>query len=211
MANSSSSGSESSDSGSYESSSEDELILQPVFLTKSQRSKKTESEDNENRSKQALLSKIDNNISNSINDLTVDSETLYDGIDDTDDLDPEKEYSDWKERELARFNRDRLAWQLEEQEQDEKIRRQQLTEEELQQRFEDKKLQHKETTGISAAVSNVTVGTAGTSKIYHKGAFYHDDEDIDKLLKRDYAQVDEDNKKDHSRPTKLKFKKTHSN
>lgn len=136
-------------------------------------------------SKLALLSKIDNNISNSINDLTVDSETLYDGIDDTDDLDPEKEYSDWKERELARFNRDRLAWQLEEQEQDEKIRRQQLTEEELQQRFEDKKLQHKETTGISAAVSNVTVGTAGTSKIYHKGAFYHDDEDIDKLASQE--------------------------
>ncbi|KAG5420785.1 RIB7 [Candida metapsilosis] len=80
--------SESSETSS--SSSEDE-IAKPVYISKKQQeSSATKS------SREVLLSQLESK------DTKVDTEEKYD-VDDTDDLDPELEYNNWKLREKARF------------------------------------------------------------------------------------------------------------
>ncbi|KAK6455449.1 micro-fibrillar-associated protein 1 [Scheffersomyces xylosifermentans] len=204
--NESSSGSDSSGSEEESSSEEEQVLLKPVFLSKSQRARKNERKDVESgdpmqisdRQKQVALSKLEQSTKNS--SLQDTEENDFDGIDDTDDLEPEKEFEDWKSRELARFYRDRELWRQEEAIVDERIRRENMTEEQLEEDF--KKRQSEK----SQKEENVKE----SKSYYHKGAFFHDDEEIsEKFLKRDYTEVDEngDLGKDHSRPTKLKFKK----
>lgn len=203
----SSSGTSGSDSESYESSSSEEEVLKPVFVSKNQRKShvnqqnskpsdtnrgtRTEAVDKEiretDRKKEIALNKASHEVRI---EKTDDNE--FDGIDDADDIYPEKEYDEWRLREKDRYKRDRERILQEEQVKDEMVRRGNLTEQELMDDF--KKRRQEE--------------DSKKPKNYHKGAFFNDDEDIDKLLKRTYEHVgddDDDNAKDHSRPTKLKF------
>lgn len=103
--------------------------------------------------------------------------TDFSGIDDTDNVDPEQEYALWKLRELQRRQRDRLQLEQLETEKEDLLRRQQGT------------LGPKE---ASASASDVPK---------QLGSFYADGID-EKLLKRDYGEVEDLG--DHSRPTRYK-------
>ncbi|KAG7662788.1 uncharacterized protein J8A68_003711 [[Candida] subhashii] len=198
--NSSCDDSDSSDS----SSSEDEQIQKPIFISKKQRIKQLTQEDqklNEDRQKQILLSKLENNDSKSLTEVATDNaDDLFDGIDDTDDLDPEQEYDAWKQRELMRFERDQKIIEQQELQKEEELRRSEMTEIEKVKEFQSRKKQQDDTK------SNSNDNNHG---YYHKGVFYNDEdkEDMANLLKRDYTEIanDNDNLKDHSRPTRLKL------
>lgn len=77
---------------SSESSSEDE-IAKPVYVLKKQQGEST------NASRKVLLSQLE------LKGTKEDTEDRYD-VDDTDDLDPQLEYENWKQREKLRFLRD---------------------------------------------------------------------------------------------------------
>lgn len=77
---------------SSESSSEDE-IAKPVYVLKKQQG------ESNNASRKILLSQLE------LKGTKVDTEDRYD-VDDTDDLDPQLEYENWKQREKLRFLRD---------------------------------------------------------------------------------------------------------
>lgn len=202
-----------SDAESYESSSSEEVVLKPIFVSRKQRkshekpngkpkastnrSSQTEVPINKNkedvdRKKEIALNKA----SHEVKIEKADGDE-FDGIDDTDDIYPEREYQEWRIREKDRYARDREVMVQEEEMKDEIMRRGNLTEQELIEDF--KKRQHEE-----------DLLTSTKPKNYHKGAFFNDNEDINRLLKRTYEHVgdddnDDDNAKDHSRPTKLKF------
>ncbi|CUM49784.1 Splicing factor, Prp19-binding domain-containing protein [Debaryomyces fabryi] len=202
-----------SDAESYESSSSEEVVLKPIFVSRKQRkshekqngkpkastnrSSQTEvpiNKDTEDvdRKKEITLNKA----SHEVKIEKADGDE-FDGIDDTDDIYPEREYQEWRIREKDRYARDREVMVQEEEMKDEIVRRGNLTEQELIEDF--KKRQHEE-----------DLLTSTKPKNYHKGAFFNDNEDINRLLKRTYEHVgdddnDDDNAKDHSRPTKLKF------
>lgn len=126
------SGSSSDESGS-ETDSSTEVMMKPVFLSKSQRTKNTAiatvpldpSDPSEHTSK---LDKF------TTHETT--SKDLYDDIDDTDDLDPEAEYELWKQREAVRFNWDREMIKRQESEVQELLRREEMSEGELVKEFE---------------------------------------------------------------------------
>lgn len=99
-------------------------------------------------------------------------------MDDTDDLDPELEFSQWQERERARMERDR-KWEAELEARKEDFARRKIG---LEKRPE--------------AEQSERESAAGGLKL---GVFYSAD---DKFSKRDYGEV-EDNT-DHSRPTKFR-------
>ncbi len=96
------------------------------------------------------------------------------GIDDTDNIELEAEYAEWKVRELKRFLRKRELLEAEEKEQDERRRRENMTEEERQAEID---AEEKESSKSKDDVKS-------KQKYYHKGAFYQDQE----ILKRDYSQ-----------------------
>lgn len=200
-----------SDSESYESSSSEEVVLKPVFVSKNQRkshvnqqnSKSTDT--NRGTQTEVVVTKeiggIDRKKEIALNKASHEVKVEktegdeFDGIDDADDIYPEKEYDEWRIREKDRYKRDRERIMQEEQIKDEIVRRGNLTEQELIDDF--KKRRQEEDSAASSMPKN-----------YHKGAFFNGSEDIDKLLKRTYEHVgddDDDNAKDHSRPTRLKF------
>ncbi|RLV94781.1 hypothetical protein JA1_001591 [Spathaspora sp. JA1] len=98
-----------SDSSSGSSSEEEQVqIAKPVFISKKQRSEQSQQSQpaEEERKRQVLMSKLSTDQT-----ITPESELNkkqddFDGIDDTDDLNPEEEYNAWKQREILRFNRD---------------------------------------------------------------------------------------------------------
>lgn len=200
-----------SDSESYESSSSEEVVLKPVFVSKNQRKSHVNQQNSKpndtNRSTQTKIivdkeiGETDRKKEIALNKATHEVKVEktdgdeFDGTDDADDIYPEKEYDEWKIREKDRYKRDRERIMQEEQMKDEIVRRGNLTEQELIDDFK-KRRQDKDSPASSKP------------KDYHKGAFFNDNEDIDTLLKRTYEHVggdDDDNDKDHSRPTKLKF------
>lgn len=202
-----------SDSESYESSSSEELVLKPVFVSKNQRkshvNQQNSKPDGSNRSTQTEVI-VDNDIgeidrkkeialNKASHEVKVEKTNgdEFDGIDDTDDIHPEQEYDEWRIREKDRYKRDRERLIQEEQMKDEIVRRGNLTEQELIDDFKKRRQEEDSTT------------TSSKPKNHHRGAFFNDNEDIDRLLKRTHEHVgdddDNDNAKDHSRPTKFKF------
>ncbi|RCK64074.1 hypothetical protein Cantr_10684 [Candida viswanathii] len=99
-----------SGSSSDESSSEEETVIKPVFVSKAQRNTqqtppatKETTKDEDQRRKEIIYSKLDTKETET---TTLSKKDEFDGADDTDDIEPEVEFENWKSRELARFQRD---------------------------------------------------------------------------------------------------------
>lgn len=180
-----SNGDYSGDSSSSDSSSSldenSELLLKPVFLKKSNSRKPTE---------KAPVSKLA--IARAEHHQQIDAKEAvkedFDGVDDTDNLDPEQEYEMWKLREKERKKRDRQKLEEVENEKEDALRRQKesAVDFDIQSNFK-----HHEEQEIN------------TSRTRHAqlGSFYSSSID-DRLLKRDYKDIEDLG--DHSRPTKYK-------
>lgn len=170
-----------SNSGSSDSSSslenESELLLRPVFLRK----KKT-APHNENATPTKLaIARAEHHQKIESNNAEIQD---FDGVEDTDDVDPEKEYALWKERERFRRERDRQKLADFEREKEDAVRR--------QMRGDDK-----EASGEESDEKNGTLAR----KSAHLGSYYAENID-ESLLKRDYTNIEDLG--DHSRPTKYK-------
>ncbi|EGV61351.1 hypothetical protein PSN45_000015 [Yamadazyma tenuis] len=172
-----------SSSGS-ESDEPVQLLQKPVFIKKSKSSDASASEAVAvaNNTKHKVVTNLENaneNIKSS--QLGVE----FNGVSDVDGLDPEKDYNEWKQREYVRYIRDRSEMiELEEIKAD-LIRRNQMSEEELVNIFEERqRAKPPNTTGASSRI----------------GVFYNDDSLVQKLSERNYNEKHID----HSRPTKFK-------
>lgn len=169
-----------SDSGSYESSSssgsEDEVLLKPVFLKKTTKLRATQPSALE-----IALLRAEHHLQ--LHEKAAEK-TDYDGVDDTDDIDPEAEFEQWKQRERSRYERDIQRLRDEEQEKEDAIRRKQTTSAEQPEPSAERES-----------------GSADGAKI---GAFYSSQVD-EKFLKRDYHDIEDSG--DHSRPTKYRGKR----
>ncbi|CCE79470.1 Piso0_001535 [Millerozyma farinosa CBS 7064] len=203
----SSSRSDDDDSSSYESSSDDEPMLKPVFLNKKQRQGPRSASDGDDKTdgstrdsdksqkKESILKQVDR---------PEEVETRfenYDGVDDTDDLDIENELRVWEERERNRVERDRRKLEEEENAKDEALRLHSLSERERQEAFLRRSEQQRKDRQES---SHGEAGNSSAPGKYHKAAFYQDDEDMSKFLKRAHSEIEDD--VDHSRPRKYKIK-----
>jgi len=100
-------------------------------------------------------------------------------VDDTDGIDPEAERLAWRLRELHRLKRDREAMIARETELEEIERRRNLTKE--QREAEDREFIEKQ----KAERDEGRGQAAYLSKYHHKGAFFMDDADSERLAKRD--------------------------
>ncbi|KAK5094300.1 hypothetical protein LTR70_004192 [Exophiala xenobiotica] len=100
-------------------------------------------------------------------------------VDDTDGIDPEAEHLAWRLRELHRLKRDREAMVAREKELEEIERRRNLTKEERE--AEDRNFLTKQKEERDAGRGQA----AYLSKYHHKGAFFMDDADSERLAKRD--------------------------
>lgn len=134
--NSSSSYESSDDSSS--SSSEEETIIKPVFISQRKSQQSTTKEisrvEEEQRKKEILNSKLDQK-ETSIEETQRDE---FDGVDDTDDIEPELEYENWKTRELLRLKRDFEIIKQLELEKEDQLKRNQLQQQQQQQEEENK-------------------------------------------------------------------------
>lgn len=99
-------------------------------------------------------------------------------VDDTDDLDPEMEYTEWKLRELKRIKRERDKLIEREKELEEKERRRNLTAEEREKEDKERFEQQQAERGEKGQMSYL-------QKYFHKGAFFTDDLKDAGLAKRD--------------------------
>ena len=137
----STSDSSSSSSSEEEEEEEDLMITKPIYMSKTTRNKEgslnnqitntneekgqleekngDNSSEHTNRKKQITISKLDHQV---IQD-TSDNKLEFDGVDDTDDIDPELEYENWKIRELNRFKRDQDIIKQIELEKEDQLRR----------------------------------------------------------------------------------------
>lgn len=137
----SSSDSSSSSSSEEEEEEEDLMITKPIYMSKTTRNKEgslnnqitntneekgqleeksgDNSSEHTNRRKQITISKLDHQV---IQDPS-DNKLEFDGVDDTDDIDPELEYENWKIRELNRFKRDQDIIKQIELEKEDQLRR----------------------------------------------------------------------------------------
>ncbi|CCE88756.1 Piso0_001535 [Millerozyma farinosa CBS 7064] len=203
----SSSRSDDDDSSSYESSSEEEPMLKPVFLNKKQRQGPRPASDGDDKrdgstrdgdksqKKESILKQADR---------PEEVETRfenYDGVDDMDDLDVEGELRAWEERERSRVERDRRRLEEEENAKDEAMRLQSLSEREREEAF----LRRSEQQRMNGHGSQP--GEPGSSSApgkHHKAAFYQDDGEMSRFLKRVHSGTEDDG--DHSRPRKYKIK-----
>ncbi|EMG49454.1 hypothetical protein G210_5778 [Candida maltosa Xu316] len=113
----------SGDESSSSSSEEEVLITKPVYISKTQRNEPPKQNDDEassERQKQIINSKLDQKIEPK---ESVTEKDEYDGIDDTDDINPEIEFENWKLRELERFKRDQEIIKQLELEKEDQLRR----------------------------------------------------------------------------------------
>ncbi|OVF11327.1 hypothetical protein A9F13_01g08283 [Clavispora lusitaniae] len=172
--------SDSESSSSYESSSEDDLSLlaRPVFLKKS---KKDSAASPEAGSKSAI-SRAEFQQQLDAKEAKVSD---FGSVSDTDDVDPDSEYAQWKLRELQRRQRDRQKLESIEKEKEDQLRR--------------KKGTFKEVDHTSDGASKEKEASKESDGHKKLGIFYGDGID-EKLLKRDYTSVEDSG--DHSRPTK---------
>lgn len=111
----------SSSEASSESSSEEEIVAKPVFM-RSKRSQQPNSsiKVHESTIKDRSIDKIEK-----LQALQSSDDSLmnrYDGIDDTDDIDPEAEYNAWKKRSEERIKRERQRLAAEEEAKNERYR-----------------------------------------------------------------------------------------
>jgi len=165
-----------SDSGSSTSDSNSELLARPVFLKKS--STKTERKPLATSNVALARAEHHQNI-----DAKEVAKQDFDGVDDTDNIDPEKEYNLWKLREKDRKLRDHKKLEDLENEKEDALRRQMNRDE-----------------GASYEVEKVQAETSKTKKAY-LGSFYSSSIE-ENILKRDYRDIEDLG--DHSRPTKYK-------
>lgn len=99
-------------------------------------------------------------------------------VDDTDDLDPEMEYAEWKLRELKRIKRERDKLIEREMELEEMERRRNLTAEEREKEDKERLEQQQAERGEKGQMSYL-------QKYFHKGAFFVDDLKDAGLARRD--------------------------
>jgi microfibrillar-associated protein 1 len=99
-------------------------------------------------------------------------------VDDTDGVEPEKEYELWKARELQRLRRDYEEMLKIQKQQQEIERRRTMTKEERRQEDEEKRRSDEDARKNRGKMRLF-------QKWYHKGAFYQDTGDVD-LLHRDF-------------------------
>ncbi|TPX77229.1 hypothetical protein CcCBS67573_g01473 [Chytriomyces confervae] len=199
-----SSGSESgSESGSdSDSDSEEELhgrrtMLKPVFIPKSSRETIHERERLEKEAEEAEQKRlldlearkieshnlVEEELRKEVAAATV-NDTIPD-VDDTDGLDEEEEFEAWKLRELMRIKRDRQERDAEEKELADIERRRNMTDAELL--AEDEKL--------NGGKEEDKKSYKFMQKYYHKGAFFNDEEI---LQKRDFNEPTLEDKFDKS-------------
>lgn len=173
----------SSDSGSDSSSgSESELpLLRPIFLKKKQKTSVAPKYD----LNLAVLAKAEH--LQQIESKSVEK-VPFDGIDDSDDIDPEEEYLQWRLREAARKKRDADVIAQAEMAKEDAVRRKRGV-------LHDGPSENKPLEGEENS------GDKGLQRSTKLGAFYNENLD-DKFLKRDYKDVE--GMEDHSRPTKYK-------
>lgn len=144
-----------SESESESSSSEDELLIRPVFLKKT----KAPSVQKEDSGVQITLAKAEHH--QLLQDKAVEKAD-YDGVDDTDDVNPEQEYKEWILREKQRKARDTLRMHEAEEAKEDAVRR-------------------------KAGIAREGRQETESAKI---GAFYTSEID-EKFLKRDYKDVED--------------------
>ncbi|KAK7683926.1 hypothetical protein QCA50_012897 [Cerrena zonata] len=101
-------------------SESDRPMVKPVFLSKSKRQPGQSPQEDTDRLKRITLSKAEHSLQ--VDEKEV-KEDQFDGIQDTDDVDPEAEYLEWMQREYQRYQRDRSTLKLEEDEKDALVRR----------------------------------------------------------------------------------------
>ncbi|CAO3698300.1 unnamed protein product [Rhizopus stolonifer] len=184
-------------SSEYESSSEEEQedtlarLPKPVFIPKAKRETillqerlAKEQEERERRIEEEIEERKLQSHTMLADELKREQEELLakdvtnheDMPDDTDGLDEEAEYEAWKLRELGRIKRDREARIAREREEEELERRRALPED----------VRLKEDLQRAEESKNKDKGQQSfLQKYYHKGAFYHDEDD--ELFKRDYT------------------------
>ncbi|RIA84761.1 splicing factor, Prp19-binding domain-containing protein [Glomus cerebriforme] len=187
--------SDSEETSEYETDSEEEeqisrKLLKPVFIPKAhretvlerERMKELEEETERKRLRELEERKkeshamVEEHVQKSLQ-KEVSEDTGLQEIDDTDGLDEQAEYEEWKLRELRRVKRDKEERLAREKERDEIERRRNMSEEQRtkedmerikKQREEKPKGQYK-----------------FLQKYYHKGSFYMEDDN--QILKRDYT------------------------
>lgn len=171
--------SSSAESSEY-SDSEPEILANPVFVKgKSAQKKGIVNSNPDPANKDHKSEKILQNLENAKDSSNLPEEE-FNGIDDTDGMDPEQEYLQWKDREYNRYQRDRQELIDLEDSQAEVLRRENMTESELQSEF------------------NARDSSSAPKKF---GTFYDGDDEIhQKLAQRDSKY----SYSDHSRPTRFK-------
>lgn len=133
-----------SESGSEESSSsDDEVMVRPVFVSKTKRIKNktqidtaTDTTDS-SKAREIALERAEN-----LGTIEVieGANEAFDGVDDSDDVEPEKEYTEWRGRERKRYERDMALLREEEKAHEDKLRREDMSEEQLQKEFDQRRL-----------------------------------------------------------------------
>ncbi|ODV78271.1 uncharacterized protein CANTADRAFT_262663 [Suhomyces tanzawaensis NRRL Y-17324] len=110
----------SEESSEYESTSSEssQEVLKPVFVKKGKKAELDTKEVVKDQAK-TIISKLE---SKGTKSPDVSEKNDFDGVDDTDDLDPEQEFEQWKERERLRFLRDRQLLQTEETAKEDRLR-----------------------------------------------------------------------------------------
>ncbi|BFZ60038.1 hypothetical protein YB2330_001060 [Saitoella coloradoensis] len=198
------------DSSEYETDSEEEeeeeeapqMLLKPTFVPKNKRSEvKAEEPDPEaTEAKRKALSialaeeQLKRDAAEAAAALNA-SEGAE--VDDTDDLDPERERAEWKIRELGRIKRDREELIAREKEREEVERRRNMDEEErLREDTEYVRAQRE----AKFAQRAEEAGTAG-GRFWHKGAYY---QDADILKRTAVGPVEDERRNRDALPEYLK-------
>lgn len=119
MSESSSENSSSESSGSSSLDEASELLVWPIFLKKSRVN--PEISTSANSAQELAISRAERQ--HQIESREVAKEE-FDGVDDTDNVDPEQEFALWRARERERKLRDRQKWAEAEEEKEEALRRQ---------------------------------------------------------------------------------------
>ncbi|ANZ74654.1 BA75_00154T0 [Komagataella pastoris] len=101
-------------------------VLKPVFVRRSKNTKPS-SELDPDKEKNIILNNLQHYADKARETRTIPAQKDYLRIDDTDDIDPEKEKLDWKIRELRRLKRDRDILVAKDQEYEEMQARRSLT------------------------------------------------------------------------------------
>ncbi|CAI5728722.1 unnamed protein product [Peronospora destructor] len=192
--------SNSSSSSEYETDTDDsepdEEFMKPVFVPKRDRGtmkRKEELAAEEERRKKREQEKLEirkmesrrlvaEDIQREQNGANKGDDTDVEMPDDTDGLDPAQAYRDWELREMRRIKRDRDRKEQRVKEEEEALRRRNMTQEERT--AEDAKLKKNE--------PKQKQKLKFMQKYYHKGAFYVDDDSVrskDDVRKRDATEA----------------------